>query len=46
MKNENTWMDTGKGVLHTGVYWEEYRRDSGVGGSWGGIAWGEMPNVG
>ena len=38
-------MDTGGGVLYTGVYW------GGIGegqwrGSWGGIAWGEMPNVG
>ena len=38
-------MDTGKGVLHTGVYWGEEGRDSEV-GRWGGIAWGEMPNVG
>ena len=38
-------MDTGKGALYTGVYWGEYGRDSS-GGSWGGIAWGEMPNVG
>ena len=38
-------MDTGKEVLHTGVYWGEWGRDS-VGGSWGVIAWGEMPNVG
>ena len=38
-------MDTGKGVLHTGVYWEESGRDCG-GGSWGWIAWGEMPDVG
>ena len=38
-------MDTGKGALHTVVYWGEYGRDS-QGGNWGGIAWGEMPNVG
>ena len=38
-------MDTGKGVLNTGVYWGKEGRDNG-GGSWGGIAWGEMPNVG
>ena len=37
-------MDTGKGVLHTGVYWGN--RGGTVWGSWGGIAWGEMPNVG
>ena len=38
-------MDTGRGVLNTGVYGWEEERDSG-GGNWGGIAWGEMPNVG
>ena len=38
-------MDTGKGVLHIGVYWGEWGRTAGR-GSWGGIAWGEMPNVG
>ena len=38
-------MDTGKGVPNTGVYWGEEGRDSRV-GSLGGIAWGEMPNVG
>ena len=39
-------MDTGRGVLNTGVYLGEKGRASGVRGSWGGIAWGEMPNVG
>ena len=38
-------MDTGKGVPNTAAYWGEEGRDSG-GGSWGGIAWGQMPNVG
>ena len=38
-------MDTGRGVLNTGVYWGEKGRASRR-GSWGGIAWGEMPNVG
>ena len=38
-------MDTGKGAPNTGVYWGEEGRDSG-GRSWGGIACGEMPNVG
>ena len=38
-------MDTGRGVLNTGVYWGEKGRASGR-GRWGGIAWGEMPNVG
>ena len=37
-------MDTGKGVLHIGVYWGNGEGQQG--GSWGGIAWGEMPNVG
>ena len=38
-------MDTGKGALHTGVYWGEQERDSGR-GSWGGITGGEMPDIG
>ena len=37
-------MDTGRGVLNSGVYWGEKGGDGGRG--WGGIAWGEMPNVG
>ena len=37
-------MDTEKGVLNTGVYWGEKGRVSGR-GRWGGIPWGEMPNV-
>ena len=39
-------MDTGKGVLNTGVYWGNRGGTAVGGGSWGGIAWGEMPNVG
>ena len=39
-------MGTERGVLNTGVYWGEKGRASGWPGSWGGIAWGEMPNVG
>ena len=38
-------MDTGRGVLNTGVYWGEKARASGR-GRWGEIAWGKMPNVG
>ena len=38
-------MDTERGVLNTGVYWGKKGRASGR-GRWGGIAWGEMPNVG
>ena len=33
-------MDTGKGSIGGN------RGGTGVGGSWGEIAWGEMPNVG
>ena len=39
-------MDTERGVLNTGVYWGEKGRACGGWGSWGGRAWGEMPNVG
>ena len=35
-------MDTGRGALHTGV---NRGGTAGV-GSWGGIAWEEIPNVG
>ena len=38
-------MDTGKGVLNTGVSWESRGGTAGW-GRWGRIAWGEMPNVG
>ena len=38
-------MDTGRGVLHTGSIGGN-RGGTAEGGSWGGIAWGEMPNVG
>ena len=38
-------MDIERGVLNTGVYWGKKGRTSGR-GTWGGIAWGEMPNVG
>ena len=37
-------MDTERGVLNTGVYWGKKGRASGR-ERWGGIAWGEMPNV-
>ena len=43
MKKEH--METGKGVLNTGVYWRKKGRAGGR-GRWGGIAWGKMPNVG
>ena len=38
MYNENTWTQGGS-TTHWGLLW-------GMGGSWGGIAWGEMPDVG
>ena len=38
-------METGRGVLNTGDYCGGKGRASGR-GRWGGIAWGEMPNVG
>ena len=38
-------MNTERGVLNTGVYWEEKGRASGR-GRWGGIARGEIPNMG
>ena len=37
-------MDTRRGVLNTGSIGGN--RGGPVGGSWGEIAWGEMPNVG
>ena len=37
-------MDTERRVLNTGVYWVEMGRASGR-GRWGGITWGEMPDV-
>ena len=38
-------MDTWRGVLNIRVYWGEKKRASKR-GSWEGIAWGEMANVG
>ena len=38
-------MDTERGVLNTGVYWGKKGRASGR-GRWGGITWGEMPDMG
>ena len=43
MNSENTWTQTG-GTTHW-VSWWEYGRDSGW-GIWGGIAVGEIPDVG
>ena len=39
-------MDTGRGALHTGVYWGNRGGTAAGMGSWGGIAWGEMSDVG
>ena len=43
MNNENTWTQGGE--YYTLGSTGRNRRGT-VGGSWGGIAWGEMPNVG
>ena len=39
-------MDTGRGALHTGVYLEGIGEGQQGVGSWGEIAWGEMPDIG
>ena len=39
-------MDTGRGVLNTGVCWGEIGEGQWGVGSWGEVAWGEMPDVG
>ena len=44
MKNENTW--TQKGEPYTLGSIGGNRGGTAVVGSWGGIAWGEMPDVG
>ena len=41
-------MDTGRGVLNTGVYWGEkgsWGRNSRGWRDWGGVALGEIPNI-
>ena len=38
-------MDTGRGVLNTGVYWGEIGEGKWRVGSWGEITLGEIPNV-
>ena len=43
MKNENTWT---QGREHYTLGSIVGNRGGTVGGSWGGIAWGEIPNVG
>ena len=44
MKNENTWTQ-GREYQTLGSIGRK-RGGTVVGGTWGGIAWGEMPNVG
>ena len=39
-------MDTGRGASHTGVCGEEIGEGQQGVGSWGEIAWGEMPDIG
>ena len=39
-------MDTGKGASHTGVYWGGLGEGQRGVGSWGGITWGEMSDIG
>ena len=39
-------MDTGKGVLHTGVCCGGLGEGQQDVRSWGGITWGEMPDTG
>ena len=44
MKNENTWTQ-GREYYTLGGLLGGIGEGQWVGGSWGGIAWGEMPNV-
>ena len=45
MNNVNTWTQGGE--HHTlGSIMGDYRRDSRGWGGWGGITWGEMPDIG
>ena len=44
MKNKNTWTQGREHYTLRSI--EGNRQATAVGGSWGGIAWGEMPNVG
>ena len=39
-------MDTGRGVLHTGVSFGGIGEGQQGVGCWGEIAWGEMPDIG
>ena len=44
LNKENTWTQGG-GITHWGL-WQGTRRSTGGVGSWGGITWGEMPDIG
>ena len=44
LNNENTW--TQRGASHTGVCGDELGDGQWRVGSWGGITWGEMPDIG
>ena len=44
MNNENTWTQGGEHYTLGSIGWN--KGGTVVGGSWGGIAWGAMPNVG
>ena len=44
MNNENTWTQGAEHYTLGSI--EENRGGTAGAGSWGGIAWGEMPNVG
>ena len=39
-------MDTGRGESHTAVCWQGLGEGQWRVGSWGGITWGEMPDIG
>ena len=38
-------MDTGREASHTGVYWGKLGEGQRGVGSWGDIAWGEIPDI-
>ena len=44
MNNENTWTQGGEHYILWSI--GGHRGGTAAGESWGGIAWGEMPNVG
>ena len=42
----NEYKDTGRGASHTGVYVGKVEEGQQGVGSWGGITWGVMPDIG